>query len=213
MELRRARRRARFVNPQIELPPGQFPILLADPPWQYDFVEADNRAIENQYPTLSAEDIVGLKDAAGRAVSDVATEDAVLFLWATNPKLSEALTVIDGWGFTYLTNLVWVKDKIGMGYWARQRHELLLVAKRGDFPPPPENMRPDSVIMASRAGHSVKPPDVQLIIEAIWPELPKVELFARSGREGWARSATSYDDYDFTERHDGATRRSSIACS
>jgi N6-adenosine-specific RNA methylase IME4 len=187
MELRRAIRRARVLAaPAVVLPVGKYSVFLADPPWQYDFVEADNRAIENQYPTLPAHEIACFEDSAGRSVADLAADDAVLYLWATNPKLREALEVMEGWGFTYVTNMVWVKDRIGMGYWARARHELLLIGKRGDFSPPEDSDRPDSVIEAPRTGHSVKPEEVYELLERLWPDAPKVELFARSQREGWA---------------------------
>lgn len=186
-DLRKARRRAKAAEVTVPtLPAGKYAVILADPPWQYDFVEADNRAIENQYPTLGAEDIACLEDSDGRPVADLAADDAVLFLWATNPKLTEAMRVIEGWGFQYVTNLVWVKDRIGMGYWARQRHELLLVATRGSMSPPPEHQRPDSVIEFPRGRHSAKPPTVHEMIEAIWPDTPKVEVFAREGRAGWS---------------------------
>lgn len=167
------------------LPAGKYSILLADPPWQYDFVEADNRAIENQYPTLTADAIACYEDADGRPVADLPGADAVLFLWATNPKLVEALTVLEGWGFTYVTNMAWVKDKIGMGYWARQRHELLLIGRRGDMSPPPPDLRPDSVIEYPRGAHSAKPPNVHELIDRVWPDHRKVEVFGRQERPGW----------------------------
>ncbi len=167
------------------LPAGKFAVLLADPPWRYDFVEADNRAIENQYPTLTADEIACYEDAEGRPVADLPADDAVLYLWATNPKLLEAITVLEGWGFRYVTNLAWVKDKIGMGYWARQRHELLLVGVRGEFSPPPPELRPDSVIEAPRTAHSAKPVTVHEFIETVWPDLPRVEIFGRNNRPGW----------------------------
>jgi N6-adenosine-specific RNA methylase IME4 len=174
------------VTPDVVLPAGKYAILLADPPWQYDFVEADNRAIENQYPTLTADQIACYEDSEGRSIADVAADDAVLFLWATNPKLTEAMTVIRGWGFEYLTNMVWVKDRIGMGYWARARHELLLIARRGAMSPPAVDLRPDSVIEAPRGAHSAKPASVYELLEAIWPDTPKVEIFGRNTRPGWA---------------------------
>jgi N6-adenosine-specific RNA methylase IME4 len=187
-DLRSAIKRSRVrVNGIGVLPPGKFAILLADPPWQYQFNPTDAaRAIENHYPTLTADEIACFEDADKRPVADLAADDAVLFLWATNPKVAEALTVIEGWGFTYTTNLVWVKDRIGMGYWARQRHELLLVATRGEMSPPPESLRPDSVIEAPRTKHSEKPPAVHEFIDAIWPDAPKVEVFGRSARDGWS---------------------------
>lgn len=172
-ELRRARR------PQPPPPPvGTFSILYADPPWEYDFSLTDSRQVENQYPTLSVEEIENLK------LPEIAP-DAVLFLWATAPKLLEALAVLDSWGFTYKTNAVWDKMKLGMGYWFRGRHELLLVGTRGKFSPPQEEERVPSVLNGDRANHSQKPIEVAEWIESWWPELPKVELFARKQREGW----------------------------
>jgi len=159
--------------------PEKFPVIYADPPWRYEHVKTDNRAIENQYPTMTLDEICDLP------VSEISTPDAILFLWATSPKLAEALKVVDAWGFTYRTCAVWAKDKIGMGYYFRQQHELLLVCTRGSIPVPPVEARVSSVIHADRTQHSAKPSIFAEIIEKMYPELPKVELFCRSPRPGW----------------------------
>jgi N6-adenosine-specific RNA methylase IME4 len=159
----------------------RYPVLLADPPWRYDYSVSANREIENKYPTMSLDEICALK------VADLTTESAVLYLWTTSPKLDGSLSVMRAWGFNYRSCLVWVKDKIGMGYWARQRHELLLVGTKGDMPAPPPELRPDSVIEAPRGEHSAKPVAVYELIEKQWPTMPKLELFARNPRDGWER--------------------------
>jgi N6-adenosine-specific RNA methylase IME4 len=156
-------------------------VLLADPPWRYEHSETRSREIENHYPTMSLDEICALE------VSELTTESAVIYLWATSPKLLEAMRVLEAWGFEYRSCLVWVKDKIGMGYWARQRHELLLVGTKGKMPTPPPESRPDSVITAPRGEHSAKPVEVYELIERCWPTLPKLELFSRTPREGWDR--------------------------
>ena len=94
--------------------------------------------------------------------------------------------MIDAWGFEYVSNLVWVKDKIGLGYWVRNQHELLIIGRRGDMPTPSPANRPPSVINAPRREHSRKPDEAYEVIERMYPELPKIELFARGRREGWA---------------------------
>jgi N6-adenosine-specific RNA methylase IME4 len=109
----------------------------------------------------------------------------VLFLWATAPKLREALRIVEEWGFAYKSHGVWDKARLGMGYWFRGQHELLLVATRGEFSPPDEEARVGSVLTAERRLHSEKPVEVVEWIEGWWPDLPKVELFARARREGW----------------------------
>lgn len=157
-----------------------YPVIYADPPWRYEHAKTENRAIENQYPTMTLDDICALK------VPELATPDAVLFLWATSPKLAEAMMVLEAWGFTYRTSMVWVKDQIGMGYYARQRHELLLIATRGEPPVPEPAGRPDSVVEAPRAEHSEKPATFYDVIERMYPEFSKIELFCRSARDGWA---------------------------
>ena len=159
---------------------GTFAVIYADPPWQYDSSESDSRVIENQYPTMTLDEICNLD------VASITHEDAVLFLWTTSPKLKEAFRVLEAWGFDYRTCAVWDKEKTGMGYYFRQQHELLLVATKGKLPTPLPETRPPSVIRFPRGEHSQKPEVVYLMIEEMYSDLPKIELFCRSPREGWA---------------------------
>ncbi len=127
----------------------------------------------------------GVLDGARRDAAPAA-EDAVLFLWAVNCLLPEALEVISAWGFSYKSNLVWVKPSLGLGYWTRNRHELLLFATRGQIAVPDPEQRPDSVIEANRGRHSQKPAAVYDLIERAYPRHSKLELFARgTPRRGW----------------------------
>jgi N6-adenosine-specific RNA methylase IME4/ParB-like chromosome segregation protein Spo0J len=157
---------------------GPFQVLYADPPWRYDHAETpDLRSIENHYPTMTLEDI--------QALSVPAADDSVLFLWATSPKLPEAIAVMEAWGFSYRTCMVWRKDRIGMGYYARQQHELLLIGKRGAYPVPDPEDRPPSVIDAPRGEHSAKPHVFYELIERMYPTATYCELFARNRRDRW----------------------------
>jgi len=163
------------------IPAGVFRLLYADPPWRYEHVETESRAIENQYPTMDLDAICALPVPAA--------DDAVLYLWATSPKLEEAMRVIDAWGFTYRTCAVWDKELIGMGYYFRQQHELLLVAARGALPVPEPSARPSSVIRERRGPHSEKPAIVYELLEAMYPTftaIDRIELFSRTARLGWA---------------------------
>jgi len=178
----RAAANAEIAKANATLPVEQrrYPVILADPPWRYEHVKTESRAIENQYPTMDLEAICALP------VGGLCTENAILFCWATSPKLAEALEVIDAWGFTYRTCAIWDKERIGMGYYYRQQHELLLVCTRGDMPAPPPAARPPSVIRVPRdEKHSAKPTIVYEQIEAMYPDLPRIELFARNARAGW----------------------------
>ena len=169
------------VRPPTAPPAGRYSVLLADPPWRYEAGPTPpGDAVENHYPTMPTADICALP------VPALAAEDAALFLWATSPKLAEAVDVLRAWGFELRSSAVWVKPSIGPGYWFRQRHELLLVGVRGKFRPPANKQRRDSVFEAPRAKHSEKPAAVQAWIEQAFPGESKIELFARKPRDGWA---------------------------
>lgn len=157
-----------------------YEIILADPPWRYNFCRSPTRRIENQYPTLTVSQI----ELLGKSIP--AAADSVLFLWATAPKLLESLAVMEAWGFRYRTHAVWDKKIMGMGYWFRGQHELLLVGTKGKYSPPRPSDRISSVISHRRGRHSRKPTDVQVWIEKAFPHARKLELFARNRREGWA---------------------------
>lgn len=161
------------------LPTGQYHVLYADPPWRYEFSQSDSRKIENQYPTMELEDICGMD------VGGIAAADSVLFLWATSPKLEEAFQVMEAWDFEYKTCMVWKKDRIGPGYYARQQHEILLIGVIGLPPQSDPSSRPGSVVEAPRTEHSKKPEVFYEIIEGMYPDTKKVELFCRDPRDGW----------------------------
>ena len=167
------------------LPVGEkrWPIIYADPPWRYEDPEiaSPNRAIENHYPTMTLEEICALP------VAELASDDALLFIWTTAPKLAECIKVIEAWGFEYRTNAIWDKEIIGTGYYFRNQHELLLVGKRGNIPHPAAGTQPSSVYRERRSEHSVKPTFFHDMIEKLYPDLPKIELFARHARPGWDR--------------------------
>jgi N6-adenosine-specific RNA methylase IME4 len=161
---------------------GKFAIAYADPAWLYeDLSRTNSRAIERHYPTMSTDDICALP------VGDIAHDDAMLFLWVTNALLPHGMKVVEAWGFEYCANMMWVKESIGNGYYVRNQHEILLIAKRGNMPAPAPANRPPSVIHATRPGrHSEKPVVFYEIIERMYSDLPRIELFARAVRPGWS---------------------------
>ncbi|WP_231911579.1 MT-A70 family methyltransferase [Candidatus Nitrosocaldus cavascurensis] len=158
----------------------RYNVILADPPWQYEFGLRGNA--DQHYPCLTLEEIAEVF----REHEHEFAYPCILFLWSTAPKLKEALMLIDMLNFEYKTNMVWVKDRIGNGYYVRSQHELLLIAVKGkDMPIPLEHDRPSSVIIAERGEHSRKPAIVYEIIERMYPNCSYMELFARHRREGW----------------------------
>lgn len=155
----------------------KYQLIYADPPWRYDFSKSDSRKIENQYPTMTVEEL--------KCLSIPAEDDSVLYLWATAPKLLEALEIMKAWGFTYKSQAVWDKEIVGMGYWFRGQHEILLIGTKGHFSPPIPSNRVSSVFRYRRSKHSKKPPEIRDYLFKTFPNESKIEMFARTTTEGW----------------------------
>lgn len=170
--------------PARSLPEGCFQVLYADPPWKYDHMRVDAWAVENTYPTLTLEELQAMRDK----IDALCTDETVLFLWTTSTKLDWGMELLRSWGFTYKSSLVWIKHRnaAGMGYWARIGHELLLIGARKDAKPPPEDRRFPSVIEAPKGEHSEKPEEMRCLIERMFPDARRIELFARSAPDGWS---------------------------
>jgi N6-adenosine-specific RNA methylase IME4 len=181
---RRAEREAELGAKIMALPSKKYGVFLGDPPWTYKVFSQSGLlrgSASNHYPTQELEWIKALD------VPSIAADAAVLFLWATGPLMPEAVEVMRAWGFSYRSQIVWVKNKIGTGFWVRGKHELLLIGTRGDVPAPAPGAQPDSVFFAPRGRHSEKPLIFHQIIEAMFPSLPKIELLARAARPSWDR--------------------------
>jgi N6-adenosine-specific RNA methylase IME4 len=183
---KRAKREARLesmraptthATAQLEsMPP--YRVIYADPPWRFEPYSREtgmDRAADNS--TMSLGEIKAIRVPAAPA--------SVLFLWATQPMLPQALDVMQAWGFSYRSHWIWEKDRIGLGYWSRNVHELLLIGTRGDVPAPLPGAQLESIIQAPRGVHSEKPEVFARIIEQMFPSMPKLEMFARGQRPGW----------------------------
>lgn len=181
----------RDLASRIEALPGKkYGVILADPEWRFEVYSREtgmDRAADNHYPTSSTEKI------AARPVESIAADDCVLFLWATVPMLPDALCVMQEWGFSYKSHCIWNKDRIGTGYWFRNKHELLLVGTRGKIPAPAMGTQFNSVIDAPVGEHSAKPEAFAEMIESYFPNIPKIELNrrgpARLGWDAWGNEA------------------------
>ncbi|WP_430244976.1 MT-A70 family methyltransferase [Neorhizobium sp. DAR64861/K0K2] len=177
-----------YVATQGEAKAGQvaqkFPIIYADPPWQFGVrseVTGRDKSPENHYPTMPTVEIMALFEKIGAP----AKKDAVLFLWATNPMLTDALKVMDAWGFTYVHHWIWDKEIAGTGYWGRDRHELLLIGRRGEPVAPLPGTQPNTVHREAKGRHSAKPEFYADNIDRLYPGVPKLEMFSRSSRPNW----------------------------
>ena len=180
----RAEKEQKLGQAQTALPQKRYGVILADPEWRFEVYSREtgmDRAADNHYPTTATDEI------CARPVGDIAATDCVLFLWATAPMLPDALRVMKAWGFTYKSHAIWQKERLGTGYWFRNAHELLLVGAKGNVPAPAMGTQFQSVFTGASSRHSEKPEGAYLMIEALFPTMPKIELNARAARPNWDR--------------------------
>ena len=169
----------------------RYATILADPPWRFEVNkrETDSEVLlwDRKLPYVSMEAV----DIEALPVGRLADKDAMLWLWSTGVHIHEALHVMKAWGFNYRTMRIWVKPRIGTGYWFRGQHEILLLGIRGR----PSRGRKNhmsaiagnnisTVFSAPTSKHSAKPPESYRDIERL-SKPPRIELFARRARRGW----------------------------
>lgn len=172
--------------------------ILADPPWRFNNRSgkmAPEHKRLNRYSTLSLEQIKSIP------VSSVAAADSHLYLWVPNALLPEGLQVMEAWGYSYKTNLIWHKirkdggpDGRGVGFYFRNTTEIILFGVRGSL----RTLRPGrsqvNIILSRKREHSRKPDEQYDIIEQCSPG-PYLELFARGSREGWNQWGNEAEEY------------------
>lgn len=165
-----------------------FDIVYADPPWDYQgqtqhagTKSSDTGSATRHYATMTARDLAKLE------LLEVCRPDCLLFMWTTNPHLDQAIRLLGDWGFAYATvAFVWDKVKLNPGFYTMSQVELCLVGKRGKIPTPRGSRNERQLVTEVRGEHSVKPESVRQRINAMFPELNKLEIFARRPVAGWS---------------------------
>jgi len=169
------------AKPSVPLPKGKYEVIYADPPWAYN-TEQSSKEVNEHYPTMELEDI------CAKPVQDLAWDNCVLYLWATTGRLDWAFPVLEAWGFKYLTTMVWDKVEHNLGWYCAANHEILIIGGRGNTAPQDIKLANsiDSVQIIPRSKiHSRKPQEFRKIIERLYPNKKKIELFAREKNPGW----------------------------
>ena len=163
----------------------KYQIIYADPPWSYDNKSLNRGGAERHYKTTATSELCNIDVQSG------CDDDCIIFMWATFPKMADALQLIESWGFEYKTNgFTWIKkNKVagsnfwGMGRWTRSNAEVCLIAVKGK--PKRLSAAVHSVIESPIAKHSQKPQIVRDKIIELVGDLPRLEMFARTAPNGW----------------------------
>jgi N6-adenosine-specific RNA methylase IME4 len=168
-----------------------YSIIVSDPPWEWVTYSEKGQLSSspgNHYLTVKRGSKFDFEDLC--ALDIPAAKDCVLFGWATVPCNPEAFQCYAAWGWKdcYKSKIYWIKPTGGQGYWSQNRVEELLIFRRGNKVPAPTfgSEGFPQVIEAPRGEHSEKPEVFFEHIDRLYPNLPKLEMFARRwSRPGW----------------------------
>lgn len=185
---------------------GSADVIYADPPWPWNSRSVVGTKFGGgagaHYELLSMGDLLRMP------VQELASSRSVCFMWAVNSMVPEAIKLLEAWGFSFVTvHTVWVKQSRGQsgklfkgpGYYSMNNTELLLLGRRGKpFVP---WCRFPTTVFAPLQEHSKKPDEVVSRLSAMYPDLYKVELFARAERQDplwavWGNEVISDDGVD-----------------
>jgi len=181
-----------------ELPNKKFDIIYVDPPWhyngklQFDKTSKSKEEIDLskkifistatfKYPTLKKDELMKIP------INEISKDDCLLFMWTTNPHLTQAIELGKAWGFEYRTvAFVWDKMNHNPGQYTLSNCELCLVFKHGRIPRPRGARNVQQLVRSPRKKHSEKPIEVIQAIEKMFPSQERIELFARRETNGWS---------------------------
>ncbi len=175
-------------------------IFLIDPPWPKKKggkrKVRPNQGRELDYKTASVEEIFALLDAE---IFTRAKEQHSVFLWTIDDFLIDAEKEMLSRGYKRHARFVWDKGNgVAPCFTIRYAHEYLIwyykpklmkVAKeqRGKF---------TTIIREPARQHSRKPDAAFKMLEAMFPESVKLDVFSREQRNGWLQFGDQIQHFD-----------------
>lgn len=167
----------------------KYGVIVTDPPWPVQ--KGNARAVRpNQgkaldYKTITFAEIQDLHER----VLPFCHEKHNMFVWAVDKYLYEAEDIFEGLGYKLHCRMVWDKlNGVAPAFTVRFSHEYLLW-----FYPPGKMRKPrvdlrgvyTTVMQEESTRHSAKPNCAYYMLNDMFPNTAKLDMFARTERAGW----------------------------
>ena len=164
-------------------------IIYSDPPWPQKKgglrKVAPNQGRELDYKTLSIPEI---KEIHKHFFEEVEDKHDV-FMWTIDKFLHDTEQMMAELGYVLHARFVWDKGNgVAPGFTVRFTHEYLLWFYQPGkmLKPVPEQRGKWATVLRERSTtHSTKPDIAYVMLETMFPEAKKLEMFARRRRKGW----------------------------
>lgn len=168
---------------------NEYNLILADPPWKQTKggkkrVRPVSSGTKLDYPVCSLDEIKHHLELATKHTS----ENSILFLWTIDKYLFEAQQIAESLGYKLHARMIWNKvTGIPAAFTVRYGHEYLLYMYKGKLVPVAKEERGKihTVFLEKTTKHSKKPEISFEIINRLYPNLKKLEMYARQKRTGW----------------------------
>ena len=173
----------------IPLPNKTFKLLYVDPPWRQSKggkkrVRPNSSGEKLDYQVISLDEI---KNHLWEATK-ITEENAIMFLWTIDKYLFEAEQIAKTLGWKLHARMIWNKvTGIPAAFTIRYGHEYLLFFYKGKLTPVAKDQRGKwhSVFKEQVKRHSQKPEIAYQLIESLYPDIQRLEMYARNKRDGW----------------------------
>lgn len=167
----------------------KYDLIYTDPPWNQKKggkrACRPNQGRELDYSTITLGEIMDIH----RAVFRHTEEKHNVFMWTIDKYLYKSEEMMKMLGYELHARFVWDKENgVAPAFTVRFSHEYLLwFYKKGKMLMPCENMRGKytTVLREPSTKHSKKPVCAYEMLENMFPNAKKLELFARNERNGW----------------------------
>lgn len=168
---------------------NKYDLIYTDPPWKQEKGNVrkcrPNQGKELDYPTMSLDNIADIH----KKTFKLCNEKHNVFMWTIDKYLHQTEQMMVDLGYSLHARMIWDKENgIAPAFTVRYSHEYLLwFYKKGNILMPVEEQRGKytTVLREPSTKHSKKPICAYEMLESMFPEAKKLEMFARNTRSGW----------------------------
>lgn len=167
----------------------RYDIIYTDPPWKQNKgglrKSRPNQTRELDYQTCSLDEIEEIHKSAFKLCND----NHNVFMWTIDKFLFDTEEMMNRLGYELHARFIWDKENgVAPAFTVRYSHEYLLwFYKKGKMVKPCKEQRGKytTVLREAATKHSKKPECAYQMLETMFPDTNKLELFARNERDGW----------------------------
>jgi N6-adenosine-specific RNA methylase IME4 len=173
-------------------PCGAFETIVIDPPWPMTKIERDvaPNQVGFDYPTMDESE---LREFSA-TVKAMAAADCHLFMWTTQKFLPLAMDLVDLYGFKYVLTMTWHKAGGFQPYGLPQFNSEFVIYARKGSPKFVSTQNFFCCFNAPRREHSRKPGEFYDIVRLV-TKGPRIDVFSREAREGFAQWGNETDKF------------------